>query len=1437
MKYLGLVLWGVSLVCAPNLAAQAVRLEQARNGAARSPQSPVEWVRGNASPANSHYLEGQSIPYRLVLSGLSTGLHTVILEWDIKQAGKHAIDYITHYEYLVPHHEFADHAQPESVDPLSGLAGSFGGAATYPIPPPSSSNSPIAGQPGASFEILAPPRKVMTIWNGIISHLQYVSQGDLTAPSASTSVAIQFVALEPEVVLAWGGHIGSKFDWGVDASAPLIGGSPYHMRLIAFDGSPGGQDRSVQAIAVSNLPPCRIEGTIAVCAGTRQRYEIQSEVTYALSTYTWMLTDNDSGAAIVGSADARSIEVDAGQGGAYTAQAIISVNGFQTACAASVDVHRPPVLTCPPDIARRHWNEVPLPDPNSVEVLSTAGGVVVSHAGDEVVTNGCYAFITRAYQAIDACGNTSVCRQMITTSGDGEPPQIICPAGLIVAEEPPDSGAARVTFPAGVASDICDPSPVVICDPPSGSILPVGHNLITCRASDASGNSNSCSFVVQVVPRIITANNLADSGPGTLRQALLDANAVPGANVIRFDFPGAPPYTIHLLLPLPEISDEMFIDGWSQLAFAGQPVIDVDGRLINVGRPEGLVITAGNTTVRGLTLYGFAVGLRLEGSGGNVVQGNIIGPGGGDGIRITSPGNLIGGTAPGTANVIGGNAGNGIVLEGVNAHSNIVQGNFIGIGINGISPLPNAQHGLRLNDGAAHNTIGGVAGEANVIAFNGLNGIALETSAASGNRIRRNSIFGNGLLGIDLGADGVTPNDGDDADSGPNDNQNSPILTSASSAAGLTSVRGILNSAPGSVFQLDFFFGSPGDRQTFLGSTSVATDATGQQTFVFDFPTPVPADQFVTATATDAQGNTSEFAPLVRMSSPPYITMHPASTNVPPGAPVAFCVAAGGSQPLTYQWRRNGANIPDATNACLLLPSTDLTHGGTYLVIVANEFGVETSDPAVLTFDLPNIPAGDNFAGRVPLFGASGVASSTNASATREPGEPDHAGRPASKSVWYRWVAPASGIATFRTLGSTFDTLLAVYAGSALNVLIAVASDEDAAGFYTSEVRFNTLAGIEYQIAVDGYGGSSGTFVFGWELEPTSLFLPEFTLQPVSQTVAPGASAVFIVATFHCLDGHHDCRHPDKRHHSHHEGEGAVAYQWFLNSRPLPGATNETLVVANVQEINLGNYVVQARSGPLLVQSEPASLQLNLTDSFVQNVRATDKFLDTFLGEPIRLGESDPLAIPLASGNPGTEAGAATLAPVVRGYTGTQVFNTSGSLTEGTERPICGVVGGASTWIHVVPERDGVLHLNTDGSSYDTVMAVFVSATGGLLQLKACDNNAGLDGRDSALSLSVLAGKTNYVVVDGVGGATGTLRFNYSLVTPGTLTALGLAQDGNFLLRVTGRPNMRFSIQRSATPTNWASILTTNSANAVCDFVDRTSTNATHRFYRALMLP
>src|SRR5688572_6057240 len=241
-------------VASVQAAAASADLWQARNGAANSPVSPVEWVKGNVGPANSHYVEGQSIPYRIVITGLTNGPHTLILEWDTLQRGKHAIDYLTSYDRLLPHDQFVSHTTAEAINPVAGIGATFGSSNTFPIPAPSSVGSPVAGQPTTSFEGVPPAERVMTIWNGTVTRLTYLTEELLIGDSAVTRLAVEFVAEAETVVIAWGGHIGSKFDWGSGNSASSIGGSPYHMRKIDLDGAGGNQDRSLQALAIVSEP-------------------------------------------------------------------------------------------------------------------------------------------------------------------------------------------------------------------------------------------------------------------------------------------------------------------------------------------------------------------------------------------------------------------------------------------------------------------------------------------------------------------------------------------------------------------------------------------------------------------------------------------------------------------------------------------------------------------------------------------------------------------------------------------------------------------------------------------------------------------------------------------------------------------------------------------------------------------------------------------------------------------------------------------------------------------------------------------------------------------------------------------------------------------------------------------------------------------------------
>jgi hypothetical protein len=143
--------------------------------------------------------------------------------------------------------------------------------------------------------------------------------------------------------------------------------------------------------------------------------------------------------------------------------------------------------------------------------------------------------------------------------------------------------------------------------------------------------------------------------------------------------------------------------------------------------------------------------------------------------------------------------------------------------------------------------------------------VVVQGAASVGNAIRGNSIHSNGGLGIDLGGDGVTPNDPGDADTGPNQLQNFPVL-SVALAGGSTWVTGTLNGLANTTFTLDFYASAAADPSGFgegaryLGSAVVTTDGSGNAHFEVVLAAPTAPGEVVTATATDPAGNTSEFS-------------------------------------------------------------------------------------------------------------------------------------------------------------------------------------------------------------------------------------------------------------------------------------------------------------------------------------------------------------------------------------------------------------------------------------------------------------------------------------------------------------------------------------------------------------------------------------------------
>ena len=482
--------------------------------------------------------------------------------------------------------------------------------------------------------------------------------------------------------------------------------------------------------------------------------------------------------------------------------------------------------------------------------------------------------------------------------------------------------------------------------------------------------------------------NTNDSGPGSLRQAILDANANFGPDLIQFAI-GSGTQTIKPLAPLPILTDQSTtLDATTQPGYHGQPLIELDGS--KAGFSSGLNMGAGFHTIRGLVINRFnGPGIFALVSSGNAIEGNYIGtdvsgtaaaPNLGAGIFVgDSAFNRIGGPASPTGvfpgNVISGNAGVGISvlayfygsrfasnsvygnLIGTDAYGrvslgnggpgvsisgttgnfiggarpgegNLLAANAIGVAIGGSGPnittlnfvggnsigtnqagvnLGNAGEGILIEgtsgSRAVANTIGGPAGAGNVVAFNGSDGVRIAGPTDIGNLIRANRIFSNAGLGIDLGSDGVTPNDLSDTDTGPNLLQNFPLLSGTVVGTDGTLARGTLKSAASSTFQIEFFSSAScdpsgsGEGATPLGSAPVTTDADGNASFSV-FVAAVPIGQVVTATATDSDDNTSEFSSCV-------IAEPIAPANIPLLSPWGFLILALALAVLGFQVARD----------------------------------------------------------------------------------------------------------------------------------------------------------------------------------------------------------------------------------------------------------------------------------------------------------------------------------------------------------------------------------------------------------------------------------------------------------------------------------------------------------------------------------------------------
>ncbi len=398
------------------------------------------------------------------------------------------------------------------------------------------------------------------------------------------------------------------------------------------------------------------------------------------------------------------------------------------------------------------------------------------------------------------------------------------------------------------------------------------------------------------------------------------------------------------------------------------------------------------------------------------------------------------------------------------------------------------------------------------------------------------------------------------------------------------------------------------------------------------------------------------------------------------------------------------------------------------------------------------LPANDAFAAATAISGSNLQRLGSNVGATRETGEPNHAGEVGGSSVWWAWTAPAAGAVLIDTFGSTFDTLLAIYTGTSVGNLTLVGANDDANGGMQSQVVFNAVAGVAYRIAVDGRGGGSGNIVLNLALVGGA---------PANDAFANAAS---IAGTNNQAAGlsHGAGKEPGEPNHAGRPGGASVWWRW---TAPAGGATAIDTFGSNFDTLLAVYTGTSVGTLTVVAANDDSGDGVQSRVSFVAAAGVTYHIAVDGVG-----GATGGIALSLvlAGGAPANDALANAIA--LAGSAILASGSNDGATREVGEPSHAGNPGGASVWWRWTAPASGSVTVDTTGSSFDTLLAVYTGASMGALALVAANDDA--VGFQSLVTFVATAGVAYRIAVDGYNGATGNIALNLEMGGTGPVNDL-----------------------------------------------------------------